>query len=162
MSTKSLKIISGGQTGVDRAALDAALARDAPCGGWCPRGRKAEDGRISHRYPLVEVESTDYRERTIKNLMVADGTIIIFFTRPTGGTRLTLDSCIKYLRPYLRIDGDRLSETQAAQKIAEFIEQFDIGVLNVAGPRASGHPRAYDYAFSVINTLLKPTSPGSN
>ena len=156
MSVNDVKIISGGQTGVDRAALDAALDNAVACGGLCPAGRRAEDGPIPDRYPLTELQTADYRERTIKNLMQADGTVIIYFSRPTGGTKLTLDSCIKYLRPYVKIDADRLSETEAAQKIAEFIDRFDIGTLNVAGPRGSGHPDAYRYAYDVISGLLKP------
>ncbi len=85
------KIISGGQTGVDRAALDVAIELELPCGGWCPRGRLAEDGTVPDRYPLQETRSAEYAERTERNVIDSDGTLIIA-TRPlTGGTALTVE-----------------------------------------------------------------------
>lgn len=85
-----IKIISGGQTGVDRAALDAALQLGIPCGGWCPKGRKAKDGPIPDRYPLKETESGSYPVRTEMNVRDSDGTLILTWGRPTGGTALTV------------------------------------------------------------------------
>ena len=76
---RNFKIVSGGQSGVDRAALDFALENKIPCGGWCPKGRLAEDGRIHHRYPLRETSSTDYRVRTQANVEDSDGTLILYF-----------------------------------------------------------------------------------
>jgi hypothetical protein len=87
---QGFKIISGGQTGVDRAALDAALALNIPCGGWCPKGRKAEDGPIPERYPLQETSSADYRVRTEKNVTDSDGTLILTRGPVTGGTAYTV------------------------------------------------------------------------
>lgn len=153
-SEPTLTIISGGQTGVDRAALDAALAANVPCGGWCPRGRKAEDGRIPDRYPLREMESPDYRARTIRNVLQSDGTLIIYFDRLTGGTRLTADSCIQHHVPHLLINGSAVEVSEAAGKVAAFVNENDIKVLNVAGPRASNHAHAYDYTFDLIGRLL--------
>src|SRR3954454_8651242 len=89
------KIVSGGQTGVDRAALDVALALGIPCGGWCPKGRKAEDGPIEDRYPLSETPSSDYRQRTLWNIRDSDATLILTWGEPTGGTLLTVKECRK-------------------------------------------------------------------
>src|SRR5437660_8666127 len=95
------KLISGGQTGVDRAALDVALELGLPCGGWCPRGRKAEDGVIPDRYPLAETPSPSYRQRTRWNVRDSDGTLILVRGRPTGGTALTLASARRLGKPVL-------------------------------------------------------------
>jgi hypothetical protein len=85
-----LKILSGGQTGVDRGALNAALEQGAPCGGWCPEGRLAEDGMIPDRYPVQELKAGGYRQRTLQNILDGDGTLIIYFGRPSGGVEETL------------------------------------------------------------------------
>jgi hypothetical protein len=95
------KIISGGQTGVDRAALDVAIELELPCGGWCPRGRLAEDGTVPDRYPLQETRSAEYAERTERNVIDSDGTLIIA-TRPlTGGTALTVELAHRRDKPLL-------------------------------------------------------------
>ena len=98
------KIISGGQTGVDRAALDVALELGIPCGGWCPKGRKAEDGPIDPKYPLKETKSTQYHFRTIANVMEADATLILTSGIPTGGTAFIIEVALKHKKPYLVID----------------------------------------------------------
>ena len=90
------RIISGGQTGVDRAALDAALEYNFPCGGWCPKGRLAEDGIISQKYPLKETESSEYEVRTKLNVRGSDGTLILTWGKPTGGTTLTVEFAKQY------------------------------------------------------------------
>jgi len=152
-----MKIVSGGQTGVDRAALDAAIECNINAGGWCPDGRKAEDGRIADHYPLTELPGAGYRKRTLKNVQDSDGTVIIYFSELSGGTKLTIDFCIKEKKPYVLIDANRLSETQAAQEIIEFIAEFKIQTLNVAGPRASNQELAYPYTKAVISNTLKKT-----
>jgi predicted Rossmann fold nucleotide-binding protein DprA/Smf involved in DNA uptake len=98
------KIISGGQTGVDRAALDVAMELGIPCGGWCPQGRRAEDGRIPERYPLQEASSKEYPVRTRLNVEDSDGTLVLTASSPTGGTALTLKLARQLHKPFLLID----------------------------------------------------------
>ncbi len=118
-----LTIISGGQTGVDRGALDGAIAKGLPCGGWCPEGRIAEDGVLSNKYPLTELPKSGYRARTRKNVEDSDATVIVYFGYIVlrGGTELTLATCIKKHHPYLLIDGDEFSTKRAGEKIHQFV-----------------------------------------
>ena len=150
-----MKIVSGGQTGVDRAALDAALELGIEAGGWCPQGRLAEDGAIAEKYPLKELPKADYLQRTKRNVIDSDGTVMIFFGNPAGGTQLTLEFCIKESRPYLLIDAQSLSVEQASVKIQRFIDKNNISILNVAGPRASEKAEAYGYAKLVILNVFQ-------
>jgi len=92
-ATSLTRIVSGGQTGVDRGALDAALEAGFPCGGWAPAGRIAEDGPIAARYPVVELAGAGYEERTLKNVLDSDGTAILYFKELEGGTRQTMVNC---------------------------------------------------------------------
>lgn len=139
-----IKIISGGQTGADRAALDAALELRIPHGGWLPWGRKAEDGPVSHRYNLLELASPKYRDRTRKNIQSSDGTLIISFGPLTGGSALTEALAIRYDRPCLRLDMAVITEDKAGEAVEKWLRKFSIAILNVAGPRASGEPEIYD------------------
>ncbi len=150
----SIRILSGGQTGVDRAALDAALAAGVECGGWCPRGRRAEDGPIAPRYPLVETDSEAYHVRTRQNVIAADATVIIYFERLSGGTASTRQYCQELSKPCLLIDGCQATTSQAVRRIAEFRTASEAGSLNFAGPRASGDARAYAYTREVVSALL--------
>lgn len=152
----TLKIVSGGQTGVDRAALDAARAAGAPCGGWCPRGRRAEDGPIPPGYPLAETDSAGYRERTRANVALADATLVLAFGEPRGGTALTLAFCRELGRPWLLLDATCTPAAEAARRAAAFVRAHGAATLNVAGPRASGEPRAYAYAHALVTALLAP------
>lgn len=148
------RIISGGQSGVDRGALDAALAAAFPCGGWCPAGRKAEDGVIAARYPLRELTSTDYPDRTLRNVRDSDGTLILYTGVLSGGTRLTAELCRREHKPLQLIDAAQVSPVRAVQTVADFVTHEAIRVLNVAGPRESGWPGAHAFSFEVVGRLL--------
>jgi len=157
------KIVSGGQTGVDRAALDAALAARFPCGGWCPADRSAEDGPIPTTYPLTPLAIGGLRERTRQNVIDSDGTLIVCdgtLTRGelTGGTQLTSRVAQEHGRPLLVIDASKLPAGRAIEAIAAWIDASGIGILNVAGPRASGWPQGYAYTREVIGKLLQSAS----
>jgi hypothetical protein len=116
-----LKIISGGQTGVDRGALDAALAFEVECGGWCPAGRLAEDGAIPEHYPVVELANAGYAERTARNVADSDGTLVISKGELFGGTHETIDGCVEMGKPYLVIDRERLSMEDATALALQFV-----------------------------------------
>lgn len=149
-----LKIVSGAQTGVDRAALDVALKKNVPCGGWCPEGRTAEDGTIPELYPVQELKEGGYNERTKKNVQDSDGTVIIYFGQLTGGTEETLRYCLNEKKPYLLVDGREVNAGRAAERIIEFQSILSDGILNFAGPRASGEPQAYEYTTKVVENFL--------
>lgn len=157
-----MKIVSGGQTGVDRAALDAAMNLGVETGGWCPEGRLAEDGEISDEYMLQKLPGGDYEARTRKNVVDSDGSAIIYFDYLSGGTEYTVLCCIEEEKPYVLIDGAELFSERATDKIDRFIDQFKIDTLNVAGPRASGDERAYVFTYGVFERYLKRVKRKSN
>jgi hypothetical protein len=131
------RIISGGQTGVDRAALDVALRWGLSHGGWCPRGRLAEDGVIPAQYQLRQTESADYPVRTERNVIDSDGTLIIYRTRLVGGTALTRRLAVKHQRPCCVVD---LARRVRTARVRRWLVQHAIRNLNVAGPRESSAP----------------------
>lgn len=145
------KIVSGGQTGVDRAALDTALAHDIPVEGWCPQGRRAEDGSISDRYPLEETPSEEYAQRTAWNVRDSDGTLVITDGRLEGGTAYTVEEATRQDKPFLHV---RLSDPVPIPMIQAWAEENDIRVLNVAGPRASEVDGIYEGARVMMERLL--------
>jgi hypothetical protein len=149
------KIISGGQTGVDRGALDAALAGHFPCGGWCPPSRQAEDGPIAARYPLTEMPSGGYRQRTVQNVQDSDATIIVYFGQLEGGTEQTVMHCIRRHKPYKLIDANEVPADRAAVLAAAFVADHKIAILNVAGPRLRKAPRAQTYAYEFVRLLIQ-------
>ena len=146
------KIISGGQTGVDRAALDVALELGIPCGGWCPKGRKAEDGRINPRYPLQETESTSYPVRTERNVKESDGTLILTDGPVTGGTAATVKFAQKYNKPYLVID---LGPGGDPEIVRKWEQTNKIRILNTAGPREGKTPGIHDKAVEFLRRTLR-------
>lgn len=155
------RIVAGGQTGVDRGALDAALAAGVSCGGWCPAGRRAEDGVIPAQYLLRETESTGYAERTRRNVQDSDGTLVVTFGPATGGTALTVQQCGRLGRPALVVDATSVAGADAADMAARFVREHALRVLNVAGPRASEAPDASRYAYAVIEMLLAASQADS-
>jgi hypothetical protein len=155
------KIVSGGQAGVDRGALDAALEAGFPCGGWAPAGRAAEDGPIHERYPLRELAGAGYEERTLQNVLDSDGTAILYSGKLAGGTRQTMLHCVEHGKPFELVEATRAAPRDAALKLADFVERNRLSVLNIAGPRASKWPEAYQYARSTVRHLLSVySSPG--
>ncbi|KAG9288017.1 hypothetical protein G9A89_017612 [Geosiphon pyriformis] len=151
------KVVSGGQTGVDRAALDAAIELKIPHGGWCPKGRLAELGTsIPEKYSLNETTSSNFSERTKLNVKDSDGTLILLPNIPspeaiTGGTNLTIKEVQEKRMPYLIID---LSKQQDFDSIIEWVKSNNINVLNIAGPRESLNPGLYQQSLNFLKSLL--------
>lgn len=145
------RIVSGGQTGVDRAALDTALLLGIPSGGWCPRGRKAEDGPIDARYPLRETPSADYPERTEWNVRDSDGTLVLTRGRPSGGTAFTIALARRHGRPLLVLD---LEQGPDPSEVQRWTETSEVAILNIAGPRESQQPGIQDEARRFLEEAL--------
>ena len=143
--------MSGGQTGVDRAALDVALELAIPCGGWCPKGRLAEDGPIAGRYPLDETPSPAYTQRTKWNVRDSDGTLLLTRARPQGGSAFTLRCARRMRRPLLVVD---LSLGPEPAALRAWAEAEGVGTLNVAGPRESAAPGVYGDARAYLRAAL--------
>jgi hypothetical protein len=155
----ALRIVSGGQTGVDRAALEWALANGVSHGGWCPKGRKAEDGIIPARFGLLETDSENYAIRTRRNVQEADGTVI--FSRHlllTGGTKFTADVAGEVAKPLLRLIPS-IGIEEAAARLRTFLREHDVRVLNVAGPRASEEPALGTFVQAVLARALEFPRP---
>jgi hypothetical protein len=146
------KVISGGQTGVDRAALDAALELDIPIGGWLPKGRRTEEGPLDAKYPLLEMETTDYPSRTRQNIIDSDATLILALGgRLKGGTKLTRDLCQQLDKPHAVFN---LRKGPSAQAVPDWLRSTGVKVLNVAGPRQSKCPGIYDTARAFLLEVL--------
>jgi len=145
------RVLSGGQTGVDRAALDVALELGIPCGGACPAGRRAEDGRIPERYPLTEQPGAGYPERTERNVVDADATLILARGPMTGGTRLTAELARRHGKPFLVVD---LATEPDPQDALAWLRERAVHTLNVAGPRESGAPGIHAEAVAYLRALL--------
>jgi len=184
LAIELLKVISGGQTGVDRGALDAALAFEVECGGWCPARRLAEDGEIPKHYPVVELANAGYAERTARNVADSDGTLIISNGELAGGTRETVDRCIEMRKPHLIIDCASMSVEETIEAATKFVRELSFRVaqtmrklsnvrkrtdqlrgpshslgmtivLNVAGPRGSQWPEGYKTALQIVSRVLR-------
>jgi hypothetical protein len=151
------KIVSGGQTGADRAALDWAIAREIPYGGWCPKGRRAEDGMVPARYKLRETTTANYLQRTEQNVVDSDGTVALSM-RPvlTGGSKRTAAFAAKHLRPLLHLHAGL---EDAAMELERFVRTHRIKILNCAGPRASGEPGIAEFVMRVLEEAFRPGNP---
>lgn len=145
------KIVSGGQTGVDRAALDVGLALNIPIGGWCPKGRYAEDGPIPHHYPLRDTPSQKLSQRTEWNVRDSDGTLVLTCGNPTGGTALTIRLAKLHGKPYFVMD---LDQNREESTVTSWLIQHNIRHLNIAGPRQSTYPAIYQLAYAFLNKLF--------
>jgi hypothetical protein len=150
---KIRKIISGGQTGADRAALDFAIDNNIPYGGWLPKGRKTEDGTLSEKYHLQEMPTGDYSKRTEKNVLDSDGTVIVSHGFLTGGSALTREFAIQHKKHWIHIDMNELSLQEAAERLSSWVTGKEIKTLNVAGPKTSKDPQIYE----AVLLLLKET-----
>ena len=151
-----MKLISGGQTGVDRAALDVAITWGVPHGGWCPRGRLAEDGRIPFRYKLRETDSPEYPVRTEQNVLDSDATLILYRGELSGGTELTLRLAERHGRPSMAVD---LDDPPAAEDVLRWLDANRIEVLNVAGPRESQSPGIASLARQFVAQVIERQVP---
>lgn len=149
------QVVAGGQTGVDRAALDVALELGISCGGWCPKGRRAEDGTIPESYPLKESPTANYAERTALNVKDSEGTLILSRGSLRGGTALTKTFAERYRRPFLVVD----LHNATTQQVHDWLEANSIRVLNVAGPRESSQPGIARQAAAFLRALFGNSSP---
>jgi hypothetical protein len=150
------KIVSGGQTGADQAALDVAIEMGISHGGWVPKGRKTENGRLSPKYRLKEINSIDYGQRTELNVVDSDGTVIFSHGDLKGGSAYTLKVAKKHNKPCIHIDLDKISEYKAVEIIKSWIDVRNIEILNVAGSRKSEDHLIYEDVQSVLKSVLYP------
>jgi hypothetical protein len=151
----NITVISGGQTGADRAALDFAIAHGFAHGGWCPHGRRAEDGEISAGYSLQETPAKHYSQRTEWNVRDSDATVVFSIkSQLTGGTRLTHELARRLGKPVLLLSRDGDDAQSAADQLRRFVEQHNVRMLNVAGPRSSQEPEIEAFARAVLTSAL--------
>jgi hypothetical protein len=148
------KIISGGQTGVDKAALDVAMVLGIPHGGWIPKGRKTENGALPDKYQLKEMPTSSYAKRTEQNVIDSEGTLIISLGPLTGGSELTHKTAMLHDRPCLHIALGTSNTLQAVKTIRSWIVHHGIEILNIAGPRASENPEIYDLTTKTLKAVL--------
>jgi hypothetical protein len=148
------RIVSGGQTGVDMAALDAALAIGFPCGGWVPRGRFNEDGAIDPRYPVDETTRRGLALRTKWNVRDSDATLILARGALSGGSALTRRLAQQQAKPCLHVDLADATPEQAIERTLGWLDGLDGATLNIAGPRRSNDPEIYALVYPVIEAVL--------
>ncbi len=156
--SRDLRIVSGGQTGVDRAALEVAGELGIPCGGWCPRGRKAEDGPVPAQFSLQETTSAKYDVRTRRNVRDSDGTLVLTLGDPTGGTALTVAAAERLGKPLLVLDLD-LQPSPAL--VSEWASLHQLQTINVAGPRESTAPGVGLMAAEFLRQAFRESSGAS-
>jgi predicted Rossmann fold nucleotide-binding protein DprA/Smf involved in DNA uptake len=151
--TVAVTIISGGQTGADRAALDFAISRGIPHGGWCPLGRRAEDGVLDARYQMRETESRNYRQRTRRNVADSDATLILNLGELVDGSLATRQFAEQANKPVCVVPLDADDLAAEVKRVREWLAERGIAVLNVAGPRESKRPGVYRQALAFLEAL---------
>lgn len=151
------RIISGGQTGADQAALDVAIEFGIPHGGWVPKGRKTEEGPLDAKYLLKEMPSDSYQKRTEQNVLDSDGTLILSHGELSQGSDYTRMMAAKHGKPWIHVDADKHSVEAAVQMIRTWISGNDIERLNVAGPPASKDPQIYAATKIILKAVLLST-----
>jgi len=158
MTTLALpeKIISGGQTGVDQAALTVAISRSIPHGGWCPLGRRCETGVIPRHFKLLEMPTTSYAARTRQNVVDSDATLILYRNELSGGSLLTRQIAEELQRPLFLL---ALERPIAVDKVLDWLRQCGVATLNVAGPRESSCPGINAQACAALSEVLPPGTP---
>ena len=149
------KIVSGGQTGADRAGLDAAIELDIPHGGWIPKGRKTEDGGLPEKYHLKEMPTGSYAARTEQNVIDSDGTLIVSHGKLNGGSAMTRQLAKKHNRPWMHVDLEKTNFFKAAMDVRSWVAENRIKVLNVAGPRGSKDPGIYEATKKLLKAAFQ-------
>jgi len=155
------RIVSGGQTGADRGGLDAAIALGLPHGGWCPRGRRAEDGKIPGRYKLRETGSAEYPERTELNMKESDGTVLFSRGPLEGGSAFTANLARKHQKPLLHIDLGKVGALEAEQILLSWLSENEVAVLNVAGSRENKAPGIQRLVMEIVAHAMRRRHEGS-
>jgi hypothetical protein len=149
------KLVSGGQTGADRAGLDVAIRHGFPHGGWCPKGRKAEDGIIPAQYQLVETPSASYLQRTERNVRDSDGTVIFTIANDlSGGSKRTAEFAAKHRKPWIHLALRSSTYEDPALLLQRFVDQSGIRVLNIAGTRGSKEPAVWRFACDALEAAF--------
>lgn len=154
-------IVSGGQTGADRAALDWAIRNDVPHGGWCPRGRKAEDGPLDVKYLLQETRSSGYLQRTRQNVVDSDGTLVVNLGKLEGGTLATVKLAASLGKPYLVLQLDSGVGDAESRQVLDWVARESLAILNIAGPRASKRPDIYSRTSALLLGIDSPIASRS-
>ncbi len=150
------RIVSGGQTGADQGALEAAMRLEVPCGGWCPEGRRSEKGEIPARFPLRELPGAGYLRRTEMNVVDSDATLVLAYGEPRSGSRKTVEFARRHGRPCYCADLGKGSDSELVPDILAWLEGIGPGlVLNVAGSRESGRPGIQRRAEGLVRLLLQ-------
>ncbi|MFH1727117.1 MAG: putative molybdenum carrier protein [Pseudomonadota bacterium] len=147
------KIVSGAQTGVDRAALDVAMKLGIAHGGWVPKNRLAEDGEIDNKYNVKETNTSDYAHRTIQNIINSDATLILSKGKISGGSAYTLFKAKEHKKPVLWLKINK-NQDRAIVKICQWLNENKPKILNLAGPRESKEPGIYDVSFDFLIRLF--------
>jgi hypothetical protein len=149
------KLVSGGQTGADRAALDVAIRHGFPHGGWCPKGRKGEDGPIGGQYLLTETPSSSYLQRTEWNVRDSDATVIFTISSQlSGGSKRTTEFAAKHRKPWIHLAREAATYEDLGLILQVFVRDNSVGVLNVAGTRGSKEPDVWRFAYEVLEVAF--------